>query len=35
MFALLFDRAHQAHDSVASGQASIEDELEMGNVAQV
>src|SRR4030088_2826670 len=35
MLALLFDRPHQAHDAVSSGQGRIEDELEMRRVAQV
>src|ERR1700687_8637 len=35
MLALLFDRAHEAHDAVASGQGTIEDELQVRNVAQI
>src|SRR5712691_8767395 len=35
MLALLFDRAHQAHDAVASRERTVEDELEVGSVAQV
>src|SRR5437764_3084197 len=35
MLALLFDRPHQAHDAVASRQRTIEDELQVGSVAEV
>src|SRR5438876_9485399 len=35
MLALLFDRPHQPHDAVASGQGAVENELEMRFVRQV
>ena len=35
MLALLFDRAHQAHDAVAAGQGAVQHELQVGGVAQV
>jgi hypothetical protein len=35
MLAFLFDRAHEAHDAVASRERTIEHELEMRRVPQI